>query len=245
MQLAIIAAVALLAATAPQQEAEQEKAGLDFGAHAELSYVSTGGNTEMQTFASKLEFRCEGDPDSLFVGASGVFSRSEGKETSNKFLLESRWERHWSDGLFFFVSGEYLSDRFSGYDYRVYIGPGLGFTLLESETQELRGLLSVNIARDKYAFEELEALNYGSLRAEVGWIWAATERIKLKQDADYSFSFEETDRYFANSTSAIEVRAAGNVSLGVSYSLSYQGILPEGAKEKLDTTFFTSLIFDF
>ena len=69
MQLAIIAAVALLAATAPQQEAEQEveqeKAGLDFGAHAELSYVSTGGNTEMQTFASKLEFRCEGDPDSL------------------------------------------------------------------------------------------------------------------------------------------------------------------------------------
>ena len=58
----------------------------------------------------------------------------------------------------------------------------------------------------------------------------------------YLGSFEDREKYFAVSDSALGVKMTQNLSLGISYNLDYAN---KTEKEKLDKKFLTSLIVDF
>jgi putative salt-induced outer membrane protein YdiY len=153
--------------------------------HIEFSYVQTSGNTKNRTFAGKLELAGTGLTNSFSFRSSGIYGRTDGTETSNRIMVDGRWERRFSERAFFFINATFISNKFAGYNYRLFGGPGLGVVLLDSPDQTLRSLLSLNYSRDKYRSGGLGSKNYGNIELLLEYQRKLSGSVKLKNSTDY------------------------------------------------------------
>ncbi|MGA1870635.1 MAG: DUF481 domain-containing protein [bacterium] len=81
--------------------------------------------------------------------------------------------------------------------------------------------------------------------AASGIIWKILEDLTFKEIADYSFSFEDMDKYFINSETAMEMQMNNYISFGISYLIAYQNTPPSSEVKPADRTFLVSLIIDY
>lgn len=214
---------------------------LNVDKHLELSYVETSGNTNTTTFSSKLEGTTAfNDTDSLKAKGSILYSESEKDTSANKYNLELDYNHMINQKLYSYVGINYIKDQLSDYDYRLDIGPGLGYKILEDETQTIDIQGGLDYAYDKYENGSKDA--YVAGKTELNYKYRFNQNVEFKQMLSYLGSFEDREKYFAVSDSSIGVKMTQNLSLGISYNLDYTN---KTEKEKLDKKFLTSLIVDF
>ncbi len=214
---------------------------LDVDKHLELSYVQTNGNTNTTTFSSKLQgIAALSDTESIKAKGSILYSESDENTSANKYNIELDYNHMINEKLYSYMGINYIKDQLSDYDYRLNIGPGLGYKLLEDEIQTIDIQGGLDYAYDKYN-DGLKD-NYLAGRTELNYKYTFSQSIEFKQMLSYLASFEDGEKYFAVSDSAIGVKMTQNLSLGVSYNMDYTN---KTEKEKLDTKFLTSLIVDF
>jgi putative salt-induced outer membrane protein len=217
-----------------------DEAGLK--GRAEASYVRTTGNTDAQTLAGKLGGSYIEGVNRYFLKSGVLFAKSDGDETSNRWLIEGRYERGLSDRLFAFAELDYLKDKFSGYDSKIQFGPGVGYEFIKTDRHFLKGLASLLYTWDNYTDGGTDS--YATAKLAGDYTWQIQENLKFRQYADYQVSLKDTNVFFVNSETALEVKVATNISLGLSYLIAYQNDPPGDAKHN-DRTFLTSLIVDF
>jgi len=207
--------------------------------------VTASGNTDTQTLSSKLDAKKEEEIHRYYLKGTILHAEERGEETANKSLLDGRWKRVLREKLFGFVTASYLKDKFSGYDYRMAGGPGLGYDLVRTEEHKLKCLISAIYSYDRYYEGDKDTDSYVSGKATIYYEWEILKNLRFKENADYLVSIEDTDKYFINSETALEVKVNGSVSLGVSYALAYQHRPPSPDIEHTDKVFLISLIVDF
>ena len=214
---------------------------LDVDKHLELSYVQTSGNTNTTTFSSKLEGTAGlSDTQSIRAKGSMLYNENENNTSANKYNLELDYNHMINKKLYANMGINYLKDELSDYDYRLNIGPGLGYKVLEDEIQTVDIQGGLDYAYDKYKTGTTD--NYLAGRTELNYKYKFSENLDFKQMISYLASFEDANKYFVVSDSSLEVNMTKNLSLGVSYNLDYTN---QTEKEKLDKKFLTSLIVDF
>ena len=214
---------------------------IDVDKHLELSYVQTNGNTNTTTFSSKLQgIAALSDTESIKAKGSILYSESDENTSANKYNVELDYNHMINEKLYPYMGINYIKDQLSDYDYRLNIGPGLGYKFLEDEIQTIDIQGGLDYAYDKYN-DGLKD-NYLAGRTELNYKYTFSQSIEFKQMLSYLASFEDGEKYFAVSDSAIGVKMTQNLSLGVSYNMDYTN---KTEKEKLDTKFLTSLIIDF
>jgi putative salt-induced outer membrane protein len=226
-------------------QAIEEKAQAPWKVHIELSYVTASGNTDTETLAGKLSVKKEEKVNRYFLKGSLLRAEDKGEETANKWILDGRWERILKEKLFGFLTANYLKDKFSGYDYRVNLGPGLGYSFMETKEHQLKGLMAFLYSHDKFSEGDKSKDSYVSGKAALNYIWKISENLLFQENADYQVSFEDKDRYFINSETGFKVKINGAVSLGVTYTVAYQHKPPSPDIKHTDKVFMTSLIVDF
>lgn len=212
---------------------------------AELSYTRTSGNTETEALAGTLETGLDAGTHRFAATATGLYGETESEPTASRWSAEGRYERLLTERLFGFVSVGYLKDTFAGYDTRLEVGPGVGYDVLKSQAQDLKVRLGVLWNYDNFAGGAEASDTYTSGKAAADYEWRISDTVRFQQALDYSISFDDTDVYFLNSTSGLVVALAGNLSLGLSYTVNYQNDLPAPDAEHVDTKFLTSLVVDF
>ena len=214
---------------------------IDVDKHLELSYVQTNGNTNTTTFSSKLQgIAALSDTESIKAKGSILYSESDENTSANKYNVELDYNHMINEKLYSYMGINYIKDQLSDYDYRLNIGPGLGYKFLEDEIQTIDIQGGLDYAYDKYN-DGLKD-NYLAGRTELNYKYTFSQSIEFKQMLSYLASFEDGEKYFAVSDSEISVKMTQNLSLGVSYNMDYTN---KTEKEKLDTKFLTSLIIDF
>ena len=214
---------------------------LDVDKHLELSYVQTSGNTNTTTFSSKLQgIAALSDTESIKAKGSILYSESDENTSANKYNVELDYNHMINEKLYSYMGINYIKDQLSDYDYRLNIGPGLGYKFLEDEIQTIDIQGGLDYAYDKYNNGLKD--NYLAGRTELNYKYKFSQSVEFKQMLSYLASFEDGEKYFAVSDSAIGVKMTQNLSLGVSYNMDYTN---KTEKEKLDTKFLTSLIIDF
>ena len=214
---------------------------IDVDKHLELSYVQTNGNTNTTTFSSKLQgIAALSDTESLKLKGSILYSENDENTSANKYNVELDYNQMINKKLYSYMGINYIKDQLSDYDYRLNIGPGLGYKFLEDEIQTIDIQGGLDYAYDKYNNGLKD--NYLAGRTELNYKYKFSQSVEFKQMLSYLASFEDGEKYFAVSDSAIGVKMTQNLSLGVSYNMDYTN---KTEKEKLDTKFLTSLIIDF
>lgn len=243
--LAVCLSSGMLLSETRNARAEDEMDQAPWKTRIEFSYVTASGNTDTQTLSGKLDAEKEEEIHRYYLKGTVLYADERGEETADKLLLDGRWERVLREKLFGFVTANYVRDKFSGYDYRITEGPGLGYDLIKTATHGLKGLISILYSYDKYTDADKRSDSYISRKLAINYVWLIRENLRFKENADYLVSFEDSDRYFINSETALEVKVNGSVSLGMSYTIAYQNELPSPDIEHTDKVFLTSLIIDF
>ncbi|MFA6789568.1 MAG: DUF481 domain-containing protein, partial [Arcobacteraceae bacterium] len=209
--------------------------------HLELSYVQTNGNTNTTTFSSKLEGTAAlSKTESIKAKGSVLYSTNEENTSANKYNLELDYNYMINEKLYSYMGINYIKDELSDYDYRLNMGPGLGYKLIEDEIQTVDIQGGLDYAYDKYN-DGLKD-NYLAGRSELNYKYKLSQSVEFKQMLSYLASFEDSEKYFVVSDSAIKVKMTQNLSLGISYGIDYTN---KTIKENTDTKFLTSLIVDF
>jgi len=214
---------------------------LDVDKHLELSYVQTSGNTNTTIFSSKLQGTAAlSNTESIKAKGSILYSENDENTSANKYNIELDYNHMINEKLYSYMGINYIKDELSDYDYRLNIGPGLGYKLIEDEIQTVDIQGGLDYAYDKYKSGIKD--NYLAGRTELNYKYKFSPNLDFKQMLSYLASFEDANKYFVVSDSAFEVNMTKNLSLGVSYNMDYTN---QTEKEKLDKKFLTSLIVDF
>ena len=187
----------------------------------------------------------EGVVHKLFFKGDALFAESNGERTSDKLYFEGGWERYLSKKVFTLFSAGYNRDKFSGYEYRLFSGPGIGIEFIRNKKRELRSSLALIYYRDRYSVDDRDIDEYVTGKLMTGYVWNVLENLKLRENVGYIASAERGSRFFIDSETALEVKINRRLSLGVSYLIDYQNEPPSSDLEKTDTTFLTNLILDF
>lgn len=236
--------LALASITALQADELQEK---PLVTHTELGYVSTTGNTDTEAFSLDAKLKKEWEKHIATLDLEGQYATDQGKETKNKYLIEAQYDYKFTERFSFNYLLGYKADKFSGFTYQFYTGPGAKYKAIAMKKHELTIDGNILYAQDKY--KQTSALaaytnDYTSYRTKGVYRWQILENLKFLQELSFRGSFEESNNYFVNSKTALTNKISDMFSAGLSYKVDYAN-LPATGKKKTDTTFAFNLIIDY
>jgi putative salt-induced outer membrane protein len=261
-KIVLLSLVAISAIYAADKDKSDE-----FITHTELSYVQTQGNTNTNAFSLDFAGDKAWDKHSLKLDLDILYGSDDNVETKNKLLTELNYDylfaKHFS--VNYLVGYKY--DRFSGFEYQFYTGPGIKYIPFDNKVHKLdfQGNILYNMdeTMDKYydangdeikypypdgtdgaTLEKGESDDYIGYSLKLNYDWQIIESLKFVQELSYRSDFDDSDNYFAFSKTAFEVKISDIFSMGISYKVDYTN-LPPSEKEYADRTFMTSLIIDY
>ena len=238
-----------------------------FATHTELGYVSTSGNTNTKSGAVDFVGKQKWENQAIQLDLNYIYGEPEGIETNNKLATEFNYDYTIAGDLAFNYLVGYKNDKFSGFDYQFYTGPGLKYQAVKSDehTLDLQGniVYSVDEGSDKF-FDALGAEikypnptniipittiagqtnEYASYLLKGDYAWKITETFKFTQKLSYRSSFESSDNYFAYSKTGVVSKINATFSMGMNYKIDYTNQPPAG-NVYADKTFTASLIIDY
>ena len=237
--------------------------------HTELGYIETSGNTNTQTFNLDANAKKEWGNHAGKITFDGQYARQNQIETKNKFFTELSYDYSFSKHFAFNYLIGYKKDKFSGFDFQFYTGPGAKYKALKSEAHELSFDGNILYALDRYEqvnfdvngtiiaypnpdnipadpTKTVAAYNdqYASYRLKAVYGWKIFSSLKFDQELTFRGSVETPENYFFYSKSALTTKFSDILSGGLSYKIDYTNI-PAEAKEPTDTTFTANLIIDY
>lgn len=211
--------------------------------HAELGYVNTTGNTETQTFSFDGNMKRDWEKHTILIKADAAYGEDTDVETKNKFFIEGAYDYKFTDTIAFNYIAAYKQDKFTDYNYQAYTGPGVKYKALKNEKHVLDLTASALYSIDQYVLGDEED-SYSSYKLEAVYAYQILENLKFTQDFNYRSSFEDSQKYFIFSKSAITTKISDILSAGLSYKIDYVNeVAPE--TEQSDNTLAFNLIFDY
>lgn len=214
----------------------------EFVTHTEVGYIETSGNTDTKEFNldSKVERAWDKHMGTFKVEAQ--YAKSGSQETKNKYAMEAEYDYMFSESFAFSYVIGYKSDKFSGFDYQVYTGPGIKYTAISQEVQTLAFDAGALYYKDNYIAGGSDS--YAAYRFKALYNRNINENIKFAQDLELKGSFDDFDNYFLTSKSSLISKISDIFSAGISYKVDYAH-LPVSGKDDTDTTLMLNLIMDY
>lgn len=210
--------------------------------HSEFSYINTKGNTNTTSLAFEGSAKKQWDEHIFRLNANMYKSSDNGKSSKDKWSSEFNYDYQICPRTSLNYLIGYKEDRFSGFDYQFYSGPGMGVKAIDSATHKLDFQANILYGEDKP--ENLPSDSYFSSKLGAMYKWQIQENLKFIQEATYRINLEETQYNFFYSKSAIETKINSTLSMGVSYKVDYVNTPPPPSL-KTDRTFLVSLIIDY
>ncbi len=214
----------------------------EFKTHTELSYIITSGNTDASTFA--LEFKGEKEYERYTLRADlfANYAEDNGVESKNQWGTELNYDRKLDETLALNYLVGYKDDKFSGFDYQFYTGPGLRHKTIRTDEHKLTTQANILYAVD--AIETGDKEEYAAFKAGLNYEWKIQENLKFLEEASIRTDLSDLGNYFAYSKTSVQNKINSSLSMGVSYKVDYTHE-PVAGKTSTDKTFLVSLIIDY
>ena len=251
----------------PKAEAEEkiERYTFGFTTHTEIGYIKTTGNTDTETYNIDINLKQEWEKHILTIGFLKLYGEEDSTENKNKTFTELNYYYKFTDRFAFDYMAAYKEDKFSGYDYQFYTGPGLVYKFIDAEKHTLLAKGNVLYARDDIEDTYHDATGaevsypypsgsinqhdgysdeYAAYKAQILYTWLFSEKTKFTQDLRYRSQFDEAKNYFVYSKSAFETKLSDIFSASISYQIDYINEAAIG-KQNTDKTTMFNLIIDY
>ena len=235
--------------------------------HAEFGYIETNGNTKTKTFNLDAKVKKKWDKQELKATFDGQYASDDGVETKNKYLIEFNYNYTFTKVLAFSYLVGYKADKFSGFSYQFYTGPGARYKVIKSKKTNLSFEGNMLYALDQYEDTNYDAdgnvINYPnpdgipvattvpgeqkeyvSYRVKGLYSYKFTKTLTFSQELTMRGQLNDTPNYFVYSNSSLKSKISDIFSAGISYKVDYAN-RPPVDKKSTDTTLTLNLIMDY
>lgn len=222
-------------------EEEKEKRWSD---EAELSYVKTGGNTDVSTlaFGNVLKYKFSERLNALWT-IRAINGETDGQRTAESYMTELRGNYLISKKLYTYGQAGWFKDKFAGFDNRYYGGAGAGYKFFDGPKHFLDGELGLNYAREEYIDDTSN--NFPEARAFGKYEYAFNEKNRFSQSLEYLDDLNDSDKYKLLSETAVIAQLSTSLSLKVSYLIRYNNKPVSSTLENTDTIFGAAIVANF
>lgn len=239
-RLAVLISFALITAIAGNAAAQEKK----WEDTAELSYVQTGGNTDILTFSGNNSLKyslSEKWTGTWEVG--GLYGKTDGVKNAERYFTDLRTDYEISDKIYFFAMGGWLKDEFAGIDKRIYLGPGAGYKIWTGDRHYLSTEAGLDYAQETYTDGSDNDFLEGRLFGKYEYVF--NPKTKFTQTAEYLHNFDDADKFRINTVTGVITQLTDMFSLKVTYEMNYQNEPSPETLEKTDTLFSVALVVNF
>ena len=225
---------------APQSFAEDKS----WGNQAELSFVDTGGNTDLMSVSGKnlLTYKF----NEKFKGAwkiAALYGETDGEKNAESYLTELRLDYLITEKLFAYGVAGWMKDEFAGIKAKYYLGPGVGYVFLNGPKNFLSAEAGVNYTSDEYT--DNTERDYAGGRTFAKYEYAFTEKNRLSQSAEFLYDFDDNENYVIISETALKSAINDSLSLKASYIVTYDNQPVPKTLEETDTILALTLVVNF
>ena len=227
-------------AMAPVAQAEEKR----WSDEAELSFVDTGGNTDVTTLSAKnlLKYQFSEKLQGAWkLGA--LYGEADGEKNAESYFTELRLDYLFTKRFYSFAIGGWLQDEFAGIDSRYYVGPGVGYKFLTGPKHFLVGEAGLNYVNEEYTDDTDK--DYLGGRAFAEYEYAFTEKNRFSQSVEFLYDFSDSDNYNVNSETAVISALNDFLSLKASYTIKYDNQPVPSTLEETDTVLAITLVVNF
>jgi putative salt-induced outer membrane protein len=245
----------------PKEQEEEQS----FITHTELGYISTSGNTNTETFNIDAKVKKNWTKHALELSLLMQYGSENDIENKNRFLLELGYDYKFTKRFAFNYLTGYKEDKFSGYNYQFYTGPGAKYKAIKTDNHNLslegNILYSVDSIEDTYhdgsgnpvvypypagSVSNNDGVNdnYISYRAKTVYSWQVFNNLKFNQELSYRSEFSDAENYFVYSKTALSSKLSDIFSAGIGYQVDYMNKAAVG-KTSTDKTLTFNLIVDY
>lgn len=221
---------------------EQQSEDARYKSKIVLSYTNTQGNTRTDKLAFGFHGERKRKKNTMTLDINALQSSSNGIEDNSRWLSVFQYDRDIIKDLYFNYVVSYGEDKFSGFDYQFYTGPGLGYKVLHSDTHTLNVRANALYAKDD--IENGGTNEYAAWLAGFKYKWKILDNLSFSEDAHFKSQADHFENYFVYSRTSIESQINGTFSLGLSYQVDYKNI-PAPGNERTDRVFLASLIINY
>ncbi len=216
--------------------------------HTELGYIKNSGNTNTETFNLELHLKKGWGNHSVTYFFDGQYANDDQVETKNKFTTELEYGYLFTERFSLMYLTGYKQDKFSGFAYQAYTGPGLNYMLVKTTIQNLKLggyiLYSQDSIKRDIPYNSEEIHKYMAYRTALFYDWQIFSNLKFSQDLTYRSEFSDSQNYFAFSKTALSTKITDIISAGISYKVDYVN-KPSESKKNTDKTLTANLIIDY
>lgn len=209
---------------------------------AELSLVSTGGNTSTQTLGLGGAIVWRPGPLTTTAHVSFVRSETAGVETARTLVSQIRQARSITATLDVFGRLEYLSNEFAGIDDRLSVDAGVGWRLLEHAEQRLR--LDAGLGYSHEARLSGEDLSFALVNLGSDYAWQISRVATLGDAALFTASLNDSEDWRFGNTVRFTTAMTRLLSLKLSHELKYANAPVPGFR-KTDRILSAALVMRF
>jgi len=243
----VTAALALgLALFAPATLAADEAEEKAWSDEAEFSYVTTGGNADVQTLSAKNRYKIDFADDYTFLWKlEALKGETDGVLTAERYATDLRLEYAF-DHAYIYGNAGWLQDTFAGLDRRAHRGVGGGYKFLDGPTAFLKAEAGVNDVRESYTDSAMNPDRHSTEGRLFGeYTYAFTKKNRFSQSLELLRDLSDSTRYRANSETALIAALTDRFSIKLSYELRYNHRPVPETLRRTDRVLSTALVANF
>jgi putative salt-induced outer membrane protein len=209
---------------------------------AELSFLSTSGNTRTSSLGAGLEVDYKPAPWAVIFKAAYLRASTNDETTAEQLSASLKGVRDLTPHVDVFVGGGYLRNRFAGIRSLVNGEGGAGYKLLVGPVHTLRAEVGVGYTHEDQLVGENRS--YASARAGLGYKWEFSKFAAFTNDFSYLFDLSDSSNWIVAEKAAITAALTSIFSLKASYTLLYNNE-PVPTFKKTDTATAVALVAKF
>jgi putative salt-induced outer membrane protein YdiY len=232
MMAVVLAAVPL--ATAAEAEWDSTVA---------LGVNITSGNSETLALNGSVAAERDGDVHEIRLGVEGNFGEAEvdgETETTTENAKALAAYKYKLNGTYLYSDNSILHDEIAAVDYRLVIGVGVGYHVIDSENAKLGLELGVAYLKEELADDTQD--DNMSARVAARHDQSLSKHAKFWLAAEYLPNTDDTDDYLLNGEAGAEAALNSTLSLRVVLQDRYDSVVPAGREEN-DLSVISALVY--
>ena len=211
---------------------------------AELSFVSTGGNTELISLSGKNLLKYTFTEKLLGTWRVGaLYGEDDNVKTAERYFTDLRLNYSFSDRIYLFGIAGWLQDKFTGIESRYYIGPGAGYAFFTGPKHFLNAEAGLNFVSEDYINDTEEDFLEGRLYGLYEYLFS--KKNKFSQSLEFLHDFDDSDNYRINSETAFITALSDYLSLKTSYEIKHDNKPVPATLKETDTILSVTLVVNF
>lgn len=222
---------------------------------ADLSFLSTSGNTDTSSIGGSVEVNYNPKPWLFTLKGSALHAATDGITTAEAFTASLKASRDVTERVDVFLGGGWLRNTFSGINNIYNVDAGVGYKILNSDTQFLRPEAGFGYTTEQDIVLGLVApyRDYVNIRAGLGYKWQITKTASFSNDYSYLLDLSDSKNWFMTDKAAITVSISKIFALQASWTLLYRNeppvkdatTVPVTRYDKTDTATAVGLVAKF